>query len=392
MTVRYSTDFTVGANTDLSAFDGGVWTYIRNNGLQVNAASGHVRDPSETGNDIFARCEAPGVPTGDQQISANVRVGSSGSGAQGQIGCRFVANNGYVMFRENGTTVSLYRIDGGSYALLQQINGSFPDHTVFAVRMRARNLTGPDRVEINWEYGGVQTTYDDTSANRITSGQPGIGVYNFGGGPGNAYVDDVVIDDLVVASPAIEGNAIAQAVAQAALTTGIRLQAAAAAVALAMGHVNALLQGTAQGQATAIGQLGGTELAALAQVQATLTGLLTGVAAQLQVQATAEALAQASFNDRTFRIVGVRQDYTLMQNEGPFFYAWFPSIAAMRAAAIAAGGASGEGFSFDSNGILQLPAPGALSPGEDQGFGVVSEQDATPDDAERAYVGAFDVV
>lgn len=71
------------------------------------------------------------------------------------------------------------------------------------------------------------------------------------------------------------------------------------------------------------------------------------------------------------------------------WWAWWDTIAHMRTQAA---DASGTGASTDGSGVFTVTAPGGLSVGTNQGFGIVSDQDSTPDATEAAYVGSFDVI
>jgi hypothetical protein len=70
-------------------------------------------------------------------------------------------------------------------------------------------------------------------------------------------------------------------------------------------------------------------------------------------------------------------------------WVWWPTIAAMFAGSAA--DAHGSGATTDGSGVFTAEAPSGLSAGTNQGFGVISNQDATPDSTEAAYVGSFDV-
>lgn len=116
-------------------------------------------------------------------------------------------------------------------------------------------------------------------------------------------------------------------------------------------------------------------------------------AVALAGSATAGASASAGLT-----VVGSRQfSMTLYEADGVtlaasntgLWWAWWSSIANMRSAAP---DASGTGASTDGSGVITLTAPSGLSVGADQGFGVISNQDATADGAELAYVGSFDVI
>lgn len=189
----------------------------------------------------------------------------------------------------------------------------------------------------------------------------------------------------------LQGAPTVQATATGALTTEVRLAAAAQAIATAQGHINAVLQAAAAGQVSASGNLEGTALQALAQAQSLAQATLTGIAAALQGVAAGQVTATAEFGSRIFRFPLAYADRSPAANLSGLWWAWFPSITALRNAAVAAGGAAGTGATTGPTGVFSVPAPANLSVGEDQGFGLISEEDNTPDDASRSWVNAFDV-
>lgn len=79
---------------------------------------------------------------------------------------------------------------------------------------------------------------------------------------------------------------------------------------------------------------------------------------------------------------------TLAANKTGLWWAWWDTLAHVRTAAA---NAAGTGATTDASGVFTVSAPSGLSPGADQGFGIISDQDATADTAEAAYVGSFDV-
>ncbi len=112
--------------------------------------------------------------------------------------------------------------------------------------------------------------------------------------------------------------------------------------------------------------------------------------------AVADALHSHSVDNLT--LGGTRQfSFTLYGTDGVtpvasrtgLWWAWWDTIAHVRTAAA---NAEGTGAATDASGVFTVTAPSGLSPGNNQGFGIVSDQDSTPDATEAAYVGSFDVI
>jgi hypothetical protein len=93
---------------------------------------------------------------------------------------------------------------------------------------------------------------------------------------------------------------------------------------------------------------------------------------------------------RQFQITLYQEDgATPLAGRTGLWYAWWPSIAAAQTQAATI---YGTGASTNGSGQITFAAPSALTIGNNQGYGVISDQDATPDSAEIAYVGSFDVI
>jgi hypothetical protein len=80
---------------------------------------------------------------------------------------------------------------------------------------------------------------------------------------------------------------------------------------------------------------------------------------------------------------------TLAANRSGLWWAWWPSVANVRTDAPAA---SGSGATTNASGLFEVNAPNYLSTSNDQGYGLISDQDSTPDASEVAYSGTFDVI
>ena len=93
---------------------------------------------------------------------------------------------------------------------------------------------------------------------------------------------------------------------------------------------------------------------------------------------------------RQFSLTLYQEDgVTPLAGRANLWYAWWPSIADARTAAASI---YGTGASTNGSGQITFSAPSGLSVGNNQGYGVISDQDATADAAEIAYVGSFDVI
>lgn len=110
---------------------------------------------------------------------------------------------------------------------------------------------------------------------------------------------------------------------------------------------------------------------AVAAIAASGTAAFTGITRQFQMTFYQE--------DRSTPAAGVTGIHG----------AWWPSIAASRTQAPSV---SWTGLSTNGSGQVTMAAASGLSIGTNQGFGYLSNQDATPDSSEVAYIGSFDVI
>lgn len=76
-------------------------------------------------------------------------------------------------------------------------------------------------------------------------------------------------------------------------------------------------------------------------------------------------------------------------NKTDLWWGWWPTLASVRTDPPTA---SGTGQSTNASGVFTVNAPSYLAVGDDQGYGIISDQDATPDASEVAYAGTFNVV
>lgn len=192
----FNDSFTSGTNQDLTTYNPD-YAYIRGSGLQVNSASGHVRDAAESGNDIWAIYNGTGAPTGNQRCAATVLSSNTGQ-AQGFVfvlGVGGGSPNGYNLWRESGSVYRVYRLDNGAFPQIgADISVTTPAGTPYTIALEA--TIEASQTVLTYNINGTIGTRVDSSGSRRTTGRPGIGVYNPGAGPGNAAVDDLDIDDL----------------------------------------------------------------------------------------------------------------------------------------------------------------------------------------------------
>lgn len=330
----------------------------------------------------------------NQRIVARISATPSGSypGIAGRIAAG-AATGYYLLVSDDYWEIG--RINAGTETILDSGSGTIAASDIIMLEIETIDA---NTVRLRYYRAAaaspsvftLRATVNDTSGSRLTAAGY-AGVSGYGDNGSTVGVDDFVAGNLAGNPIALAAAGAAVAGATGAITTGIRLGAAAQALSAAVANMNAALRAAASAQTSAAGNFGGAQLAALANAQANAQAALTGLGATLAGGGQAQATASGTMNDRIFRFQCVRQDMSLLANQTDLWFAWFPSIAALIAAAAAAGGASGTGRSTDSVGMFSAAAPNLLSVGEDQGFGIVGNQDATADDAEYAYAGSFDV-
>lgn len=297
---------------------------------------------------------ASGTWADDQEVEATVAARQSDA-YWAFIAVRMDASGNGFAFETDGTSANS--------GLTKFVAGSETSFTTpaadFAVgdRMRLRvEGQSPDITLTAWKQtGGVG---DWVQVAQVTgwsgndSGVPGGGAYSLAGIANWSATDELGGGG----SQALEGAATGGATASGAAS------------------IEKPIAGDAGGGATASGTLavsGDVELA--------------GAAA-----GGASASADLSVVSRSFEFTLYAVDgSTPLASKSGLWWAWWPSIAAMRSAAP---DASGTGASTDASGVFRVGAPASLSVGTNQGFGIISDQDSTPDATEAAYVGSFDVV
>lgn len=194
MAVVYSTSFTVASDTPLESFDSSAFTGIFNNTyLQVNAANDRVVTETLVFDSVYA-VTAAGSPSGDQEITAlvGVRTGYDNGYVCGRCSS---GGNFYMLTRASSTVYELYRYVGNSTgAPLTSWSITTTDNSSYTVKLRIVG-TGATVTITPTVNGTTLTAYNDTNAARLTTGYPGIGIYDSSINI-NSWVDDIVVDDL----------------------------------------------------------------------------------------------------------------------------------------------------------------------------------------------------
>lgn len=200
MTIVFTDSFTVGADVALESYPSGTPDYVSilgGNNLDVIAANDNVQS-SVTSADVMYRITNAAAPTGDQKltITAGWQTGYTG----GYIGVRGSASgNYYNLTRANSTTWELYRVDSTVFTLLTTHSVSTTDNSSGTISLKATGAGAT--VSITATIAGVdQTTFNDTAANRKTSGTPTIGGFQNSAVSSANFIDDVSVDDLATAA------------------------------------------------------------------------------------------------------------------------------------------------------------------------------------------------
>jgi hypothetical protein len=208
LSVVFTDTFTVGSNIGIASYPSGSPDYAYTAGgtggdtITVIAATGRAK-AGTTSNVTRARIIDASVPSGDQQITADCWHGND-SGAtyvSGGVCARMASgsDNCYYTYINNlGTDeTELYRVDSGSATLIASWNdGNNTNGAVYQHRLKVTGAGATVAIEVQVGNGSVHT-HNDTHANRKTSGTPGVVVYDPNG---IVYVDNVSVDDLVVAA------------------------------------------------------------------------------------------------------------------------------------------------------------------------------------------------
>jgi hypothetical protein len=192
-------NFTAGADTNLDAFGAGPdWAYLVGSAgnLTVNATNDNVQVTGFAGSPYRARYIGSATVTGDQDVTATVRV-KNFNDAGVLAKCSAVADSCYLARIETSQTneVRLYRVIAGAETLL----GSWDDSlTAGTHTIRLRAVVNGSAVDLSVQSNSNSThTYSDTDASRLTSGNPGLYGLTDEGYP---TLDNWILDDLAAAA------------------------------------------------------------------------------------------------------------------------------------------------------------------------------------------------
>lgn len=215
MAVVFTDNFTVASDTGIAAYPSGSadYAYMRGSGtnLTVNAANDRLQSPN-TADEYHARIIDAAVPTtGDHEITGTVFSDTSGNSGMLLLRCSSSADSCYAAYCDltDPAEVRIYRFVSGTATLIASADRGL---TGSAARTWVFRATGSGAtVSLSLVIGGTTAlTFNDTNAARLTSGAPGVGIYN---GTANAvYVDDISVDDLVAGG----GTTVVPAAIQAA--------------------------------------------------------------------------------------------------------------------------------------------------------------------------------
>ena len=202
MTIVFSDNFTETVDRNIDAYPSGAADYAYNlnsgNAMFVSQANDRV-DYTEPTSDVAARIiDAAGAISGDQEIIGTI-VADNGSGSSVHTRCATSGNlgNWYSLFVDS-TVVNesqLYRFDNGAFNLLADADVFNGDGSRTG-RLRATGAGAT--VTLTWQINATATqTFNDTNANRKTTGVPGIGGYSLAGAV--IWLDTITVDDLASA-------------------------------------------------------------------------------------------------------------------------------------------------------------------------------------------------
>ena len=192
--------FTVGADTNIDAYPAGDADYAYTEGsgtdLTVNAANDRVQTASLETNK-YARLIDAAAPTGDQEEIADCQASATGGDAVGRCLVRggAVGNHCYIcdVNIAAANELEIYRLDAGSASLVASSDRGLTGDAMRRMRLRATGAGA--RVAIVQQADDTRPLlFVDTTANRKTSGTPGLSLYNVTANA--AFVDNLSVDDL----------------------------------------------------------------------------------------------------------------------------------------------------------------------------------------------------
>ena len=197
MATVYSTTFTAASDTPLENYGAPDWSATLNgNNLTVIAATGRVL-PDVANSDIIYRL-APAVAPAVNDYTVTIRTAYAGTGGSGGYPMARVtaAGDGYDFDQENATgSYRLWRSNAGTFTQLATIPG--PSVPIGPEVDLGVKVEGTNPVVLTFYVNGSQIgTYTDSSAQRISTGVPGIGL--FGDGSANNYITSFSVDDVAV--------------------------------------------------------------------------------------------------------------------------------------------------------------------------------------------------
>ncbi len=189
--------FTVGSDTNLDAYAGAplTFSYMAGSGAgaYVNATNDRVQGNGSISTAYTLRATNADAPTANQEIRAGVTLcGNASSSVWLNLRCAAGTHDCYEV-EQDTANVRLARIDAGSGTILATAARGLSDGTAYASRGRATG-TGSS-VWIVAQIGDTAPAqFEDTNANRKTSGTPGVGL--FYNAVDNSWLDNVEIDNL----------------------------------------------------------------------------------------------------------------------------------------------------------------------------------------------------
>lgn len=207
MSVVFTDNYTVGADANIDAYPSGDPDYAYNWGattdMKVIATTDRVEQTVQAATKA-ARIIDASVPTGDQQVEGDFFWGSSYSCSISMVrmATSGTLTNSYqfAVAIAEGNEVRIHRWDDGSAVLLASADRGFTGgNETHAFRFKVTGSGATVSLEGQVDATAV-LTYDDTNANRKTSGVPGIGGFITSGNNVTLTIDNLEIDDLVTAA------------------------------------------------------------------------------------------------------------------------------------------------------------------------------------------------
>lgn len=209
--IVFTDNYTVDADTNLNAYPAGSPDYAMVLGAAADliASGANKRVEGTIAGDLHARIiDAAGAITGDQEISGDCHAVIAGS-PSGAVSARHSTTSAdfYMSFiqGEAADEVRIYRVDAGTFVLVAAADRGI---TTDGTRRHRLRVTGAGAtVNVEFQVDALSAlTFADTSANRKTSGPPGVGMYT--NAAGAVWVDNVTVDDLVAAADQVIHQAI----------------------------------------------------------------------------------------------------------------------------------------------------------------------------------------